>query len=363
MRCLALNARHPNDKSQAAMIKILHDRLSFPRTVLATFAVVIAAALTSFSQANDGPAKNNPYSPSPTTKVKQMTPPAVSTISTAAQVSISTVARHDSEIDIRPAVAKPAPRNVEVHSASPVDTYKIGAGDVVFVNLRNAANSSGYYTVRENGMIDFPLAGDKLVVTGRTANEVAEMLAAGIRLYAYPQIEVKVREYRSHKITVSGAVEQPGESSLQREAVPLYVICAQFGVDPKATTALVRRSDLAPVETFDLHDAASDKILIYPGNSVEFTSDIRTPAIVATGAYYIAGSVNSTGQKQFTIGVTLSQAIAASGGTKGNPKKALLRRRSDKGTLNVSEYNLQAIKGGKTPDPILSPGDVIEITN
>ena len=366
MRRLAPNAKHANDKLQPAMIKILHDRLSFPRTALATYTVVIAAALTSFSQANDGRAKNNPYFPSPTTKAKQVTPPVVSTISIAAQVSISTQPRQSGDIDIHPTIAMRTdkiPKNVEVRSASPVDIYKIAAGDVIFVNLKNAANSAGYYTVRENGMIDFPLAGDKLVVTGRTPNEVAEMLAAGITLYADAQVEVKVREYRSHKITVSGMVDQPGESSLQREAVPLYVICAQFGVDPKATTALIRRSDLAPVETFDLHDAASDKILIYPGNSVEFTSDIRTQAIVATGTYYIVGSVNSTGQKDLTIGVTLSQAITASGGTNGNPKKAVLRRRSDKGLLNVSEHNLRAIKDGKAPDPILLPGDMIEITN
>ena len=258
------------------MLQSLNNRLSFPRTVFATFAVLITAALTSFSQANDGRVKNNPYSPSPTTKAKQITPPVVPTISTAAQVSISSQPRQGSDIDIRPAVGMRTdrvPKYVEVHSASPVDTYKIGAGDVVFVNLKNAANSSGYYTVKENGMIDFPLAGDKIVVTGHTATEVARMLATGITLFRNPQVEVRVRDYRSHKITVSGMVEQSGDINLQREAVPLYVICAQAGVDTKANKALVRRSGGTQVEIFDLHSTDNDKILIFPGDALEFGRD------------------------------------------------------------------------------------------
>lgn len=323
------------------------------------------ATITTFSQTNGGQAKNNPYFPSPSTKAKKDDPPRVPVVPSS-QVSISTGARQNNTIEIRPAVAqrtyKPV-NNVEARLSSPVDIYKIGVGDIIYVNLKNAPNSSGYYTVKASGMIDFPLAGDKLVITGRTASEVAEMFAAGITLYPDPRVEVKVRDYRSHRITVSGMVEQSGESSIQREAIPLYVVCAQSGVDPKATTALVRRSDLTQAETFDLHDANSDRILIYPGNSVEFTADSRSAKLFTIGFYYIAGNVNSTGQKEFAAGMTLSQAIAASGGPKGNPKKATISRKGDKGILNVFEYDLRAIKGGKYADPMLAPGDMIEVNN
>lgn len=348
------------------MIYIVCNRLSFQKTAFTATAVLLTVfTATTFAQTDGSRTKNNPYFPSPNAKAKQEEPPRVP-VSHVARASVSTVARHDTEIEIRPAVAQrtyKTVKNVEARSSSPVDFYKIGVGDIVYVNLKNAANASGYYTVKTNGMIDFPLAGDKLVVTNRTADEVADMLAAGITLYADPRVEVKVREYRSHKISVSGMVEQSGESSLQREAVPLYVICAQSGVEAKATKAVVRRSDLAQIETFDLHDANSDKILIYPGDSVEFIADSRNAAPVTKGFYYIAGNVNSAGQKEFTPGMTLSQAILASGGAKGNPKKATIRRQSDNGPLNIAEHDLRAIKGGKTPDPILSPGDMIEIRN
>ena len=246
---------------------------------------------------------------------------------------------------------------------SPSETYKIGAGDILFVNIKNAANASGYYTVRVDGTIDFPLAGENLVVKDQTTEAVEDMLIAGIKLYSAPKVEVKVREFGSHKINVSGMVERPGERSIQREAIPLYVVRAESGVDSQATKAVIRQSDISKAETFDLRDVSSDKVLIYPGNSVEFTADGRNSVLANSGFYYIAGNVNSTGQKELTVGMTLFQAILASGGAKGNPKKAMIRRKSDNGTLNVAEYNLRAIKDGKAPDPVLSSGDMIEIIN
>lgn len=257
----------------------------------------------------------------------------------------------------------PIAQPVENTKASPIDIYRVGAGDVIYINLKNAANSSGYQTVRENGMIDFPLAGEKIVVTGRTSNEIAQMLASGITLYADPRVEVKVREYGSHKVKVSGSVDLTGEISLQREAVPLYVICAQAGVDPKANRAIVRRTGSGNVETYDLRDANNDKILIYPGNTVEFTAEARAAVVPVDKTYYISGSVRSAGQKELSGVTRLSQAIAAAGGVTGKPNKATIRHKSDTGSMTVSEYSLKAIKEGRSPDPSLSPGDTIEITN
>ena len=351
------------------MIQTFRNRLSFQGLAFRAFAVFFAlsaSVFTVFSQVNDGRTKNNPYFPSPVAKAKQDEPQRVPATTKVVQPLVAAVAKQDTQIDIRPSVTQqtyqPA-KTITEQPASSTDIYRVGVGDVIFINLKNAANSSGYYTVRENGMIDFPLAGEKIVVTGRTANEIAEMLASGITLYPDPRVEVKVREYGSHKIRVSGMVEFQGETSLQREAIPLYVICAQAGVEPKATKALVRRTDLGKVETFDLHDGASDKVLIYPGNSVEFTADVRTVTLPATGSYYVAGAVNSAGQKEISGTMRLSQAVAAAGGVKGNPNKATIRHKTDKGFFTVSKYNLRAIKDGKNPDPLLSPGDMIEITN
>ena len=140
-------------------------------------------------------------------------------------------------------------------------------------------------------------------------------------------------------------------------------IRAEAVVDPKATKAVITRAPLLKLETYDLRDANTDNVLIYPGNSVEFKSDGGNSRSSSLGFYFISGEIASPGQKELTSDLTLYQAVVASGGTKGDPKKAVIRRKNEKGVFSVAEHDLRAIKNGKAADPALSPGDVIEIRN
>jgi protein involved in polysaccharide export with SLBB domain len=256
-----------------------------------------------------------------------------------------------------------ASKPADALTVPPSEKYKVGVGDVLFVDLKNSPQGSGYYTVRRDGTIDYPLAGENVLVADQTAGFVAEMLAAGITLFPNPRVEVKVREYVSHQITVSGMVERPGNKVIQREAVPLYVIRAEAGVDVMAMKVSVKRTPDAKAETYDLRKPDTDNILIYAGNSVEFTSENGSSRNNVNGFFFISGEVVSAGQKEFISNLTLYQAVIAAGGVKGNPKKATIRRKNDKAVLSASDYNLRSIKEGKAVDPALFAGDIIEIRN
>lgn len=318
----------------------------FCRTLLAAL-LLGASCVAAIGQ------RNNPYSANPVggvgpdeQPVAQVRPQAKPLIEQA-----GSLARRTSQAAI-----------VET-STPPTYIYKIGIGDVLFVNLKNAQQAAGYYTVRRDGSIDFALAGESPSVVGKTVAEIEEALADAITLYPDPQIEVRVREYGSHKIKVTGMAERTGERSLLREALPLFAIRAQALVDSNATKVSIRRSETSKVETFDLRDEKTGDVLIYPGDSVEFTADGRRSVLATSDYFYISGEVNSAGQKPFTDGMTLLQAVTAAGGAKGNPKKATLRRKGPKGILNVADYDLRAIRGAKATDPVLLPGDMIEIFN
>ncbi len=253
-------------------------------------------------------------------------------------------------------------KNSESISRPLTEIYKIGAGDVLYINLKNSAHGSGYFTVQADGTIDFPLAGEKIIAAGKTIDIIENILASAIKLFPNPQVEAKVRQYASHRITVSGMVANAGEKSLQREAVPLYVIRAESGVRSQATKVLVTREKMVSVEIYDLREAKIDDVLIYPGNLVEFTDD-SGPALSGGGSYFIAGEVVMAGHKNLPYGLTLYQAVIASGGTIGDPKRAIVRRKNDKGLFKNTEHNLRSIRNGKSLDPILLSGDVIEIRN
>jgi polysaccharide export outer membrane protein len=338
-----------------------HFRILFPLLVLSLVTAMFASAQTTQN------GRNNPYSPSPVGGPMQNEQPVAPVPAKTGPTDITFVMQSpnssfvdDSRVDpVRMTIAQRTykiAKDAEARSRPATETYKIGVGDVLFVNLKNSAQGSGYYTVRPNGTIDYPLAGENVIVADQTAEALEDILASAIKLFPDPQIEVKVRQYSSHKITVSGLVSNAGVKNLQREAIPLYVIRAEAVADAKASRVTITRSPLQNVETYELRDPATDNVLILPGNTVEFTAP-------AAGYYFISGDVVSGGQKNIDSGMTLYQALAAAGGTKGDPKKAVLRRKNQNGMLAATEYNLRAIREGKSPDPGILAGDVIEIRN
>lgn len=250
-------------------------------------------------------------------------------------------------------------------SAPPTEIYKVGAGDILFISLQNAPpKDSTYFTVLNDGTIDYPLAGKLVSVAGLTTEEIEDLLREKITLYENPKISVRVRDYASHKINVLGLVENAGEKYLQREAIPLYVIKAEAVVQPRANQVVIRRAD-SQVETLNLSDTKTDEVLILPGDIVEFSSsqaDLQN--VSGSQFYFIGGAIAAPGQKAFHQGLTLSQAILAAGGLrKLNVKTVVVRRKNSEGLLVTTEYNLKGIKDGKVPDPLLEAGDTIEVGN
>ncbi len=331
---------------QSNLIKFQLPNLRLTPFALFMFSISISVA------SGQATTKNNPYSPSPEGKSKEK--PSQDEPSKSGPIQATFIMQN------RPSVAQRTfkiAKDAETRSLPPSEIYKVGIGDVLFVNLKNSAQGSRYCTVREDGTIDFPLAGENLIVADQMVDDIEEMLASGVTLFPDPQIEVKVREYSSHKITVSGMVDNPGDKSLQREAIPLFVIRSEAVVSPKATRVVIKRAPLLKLESYDLRAADTDNVLIYPGNTVEFIGESNSVA----GSYYIAGEINSGGQRELTAGLTLYQAVIASGGAKGEPKRATIRRKNDKGLFENTEYDLRLIKNGKIADPALQSGDVVEI--
>ncbi len=247
---------------------------------------------------------------------------------------------------------------------SPTEIYKIGQGDILFISLQNApSDKTNYFTVLSDGSIDYPLAGELVLVEGLITEEVEDLLREKIKLYKNPQVAVKVREFASHSYTVLGSVENAGEKFLQREAIPLYVIKAEAVVKSNAAAAIIKRLN-AETETVVLADQKSDDILIFPGDIIEFKPGVN-PVIAQTSQFYfIGGNINSVGQKEFHQGLTLTQAVLASGGLrKSGVKTVVIRRKNQDGLLASLEFDLNSIKKGKQVDPILQAGDTIEIVD
>ena len=123
----------------------------------------------------------------------------------------------------------------EIHLSSMRVTgaYRVVAGDLLEIELPpevrvdREASETGAATigikcrVQESGTVLLPMVGTQ-AVAGKTCNEIEELLAQayhdpGTRLKERPNVVVTVSEYRTVKVAVTGAVNQPGLHDLRSD--------------------------------------------------------------------------------------------------------------------------------------------------
>jgi protein involved in polysaccharide export with SLBB domain len=237
--------------------------------------------------------------------------------------------------------------------------YRVGIRDVLDIQLTDhPGRNSTLFTVLEGGVLEYPLADNPLVVSGMTPGEIATLLRQRIKIFENPTVAVTVRDYASHAVTISGLVAAPGTKVLRREAVPLYTVLAEALILPEAERATITRPGVAAIAV-DLKDANLAATLVFPGDVIKVAAAPAGP----TEFYFVGGEISSPGQKPYHAGLTLTQAILASGGTSATAgAKVRVSRQAADGRLVTEEYNLRKIQTGKTPDPILQNGDRVEVT-
>lgn len=273
------------------------------------------------------------------------------------------VKRQSAETENKPEVVitKEVTKKSVKKNLSPTEIYKVGLGDVLFINFQNSI--AKYYTVLPDGTIDYPPAGRLVSVQGLTADEIEDLLRGKTKL---SEINVKVREYISHKVEIKG-LATAGEQFLQFEAMPFFVIKANADVKKEATQVVIERPD-EEAKTLKLNDSETDSILIKSGDILTFGKIEKIEPIIAEEEketekeYYFAGAnICSGGKKEFHNGITLVQAVFDICGSFNNKLKDVVLTRKTKSNKFVSfKYNFKEILDGKITDPILQAGDMID---
>ena len=119
-----------------------------------------------------------------------------------------------------------------------VEEYLLGIGDAVQVNVWRNEDLSVGVTVRPDGKISVPLAGD-IVVDGKSAAEIAAKLEGILSDFIRnPKVTVIVTNPTSaefiHRIRVTGAVENQRSIPYRKGITVLDVILDAGGLTPFA---------------------------------------------------------------------------------------------------------------------------------
>jgi polysaccharide export outer membrane protein len=107
--------------------------------------------------------------------------------------------------------------------------YKIGAQDVVRIDVWKEPEISRITPVRPDGRISLPLLND-VQAAGLTPTQLAGIISEGLKKYiTNPQVTVGVTEINSRRIYVTGEVTKPGAFPLQPNMTVLQALTSSGG--------------------------------------------------------------------------------------------------------------------------------------
>lgn len=141
-------------------------------------------------------------------------------------------------------------RKVSITEVPPpaTDHTTLGPGDVLTVSVYGEEALSGDHRVAQDGTISFPLIG-RVEVTGLEPTEIADRIQRELRERQYlkdPNVSIYVIEYSSKRISVVGAVTNPGTFPLQPGMTVVQAISKAGGFTALADrngTAVTRKAN------------------------------------------------------------------------------------------------------------------------
>jgi len=235
--------------------------------------------------------------------------------------------------------------------------YRVGPGDILSIIVydhpeltipageqRSAAESGNL--VNPDGTIFYPYTG-RIRVEGQTVDEIRKTVTLLLSEFIKdPQIEVRVAQFNSKFVFVTGAVNKPGRVALRN--TPLTLIDAvqlASGFAPNANhheLQITRRNLTASVSSYDLLKSGdlSQNIVLRAGDLVHVPDD-------STQRVYVMGEVTRPGQVAMgSTRLTLTDVITEVGGIQESSADAagvfVIRPSSDSTKLaDVYQFDLR----------------------
>ncbi len=147
-----------------------------------------------------------------------------------------------------PAPAAPARTTTAAKPVVPASMpgYVIGPDDILQIVFWREKELSGDVVVRPDGRISLPLLND-VVAAGRTPDELrATLVSEASKYFGNPNPTVVVKEIRSRKVFITGAVEKPGPYVVTSPTTVLQLIALAGGLKEyadKKNSLVMRTTD------------------------------------------------------------------------------------------------------------------------
>lgn len=255
--------------------------------------------------------------------------------------------------------------NAGVMAAGGEDSYLIGSEDVLEIEAYNVEELKKTVRVNSQGEIALPLVGI-LQVKGLTTSEAEQMIARKLDKYVEETVvTVFVKEYKSQRISVVGAVKNPQVFSVTGQRTLIEMLMMAGGLEkeagaicyvirPTLKTNPVGRSETIVINLDDLLMSGDFSL-----NIPVFAGDVVN--VPKGGIFFVDGAVKMPGVYTMKGRTSLVQALAMA---QGVTSLALLDdvrifRDNGRGEREIIVADYDAIRDGTKQDIFLSENDIV----
>lgn len=245
------------------------------------------------------------------------------------------------------------------------DDYLVGPQDVLSLTVFNDDTlSRPALVIDADGTIDCPYIG-RQKVSGMTTRQIEEMLRRllGLRrddqgkvvggYLTNPNINISVKDFRSQRVNVMGAVRNPGYVELQGDPT-LTRALSQAGYPTPESGSYVQITHEDALATGgtpeprqeriarqEIENGRASRIRLRPGDSV---------FVPPADKFFISGEVKTVGQLALNQETTVQQAIIMAGGLtdRANQNRVRIRRVVDGKTVDIKAKDSTVVLPGDT---------------
>ncbi len=244
----------------------------------------------------------------------------------------------------------------------------VTAAEVKAAQARHEEDYPYLCRVSDKGTITLPAVGEMEVVGQSLAQIEAKVVEAyQEHVILRPSVFVRVSEYKTCKIYIAGAVEEPGVYELQADQMTISYLLTQAGGIAEAGAAVLR------IVRSDEGDQAQPPIIVpvAKGNIPyqDYALEEGDTVVVEPSQmplFSVLGLVQKPGNFDYEPGAqyNLTQAIAFAGGLDptAEPRYVTVYRLKQDGT--IVRIPFQLVKDGEFTDVLgtpIRPGDVVAI--
>lgn len=245
------------------------------------------------------------------------------------------------------------------------DDYLIGTDDVLEIEAYNVEELKKTVRVNSDGEIGLPLVGI-LHVKGLTTSEAEKLIASRLDKYVEETlVTVFVKEYKSQRISVIGAVNKSQVFAVtgQRYLLDMLMMAEGLSKDAGAICYIIRplsktnSQNRSETVVIDL-----DELLINGNLSLNvpvFAGDVIN--VPKGGIFFVDGSVRMPGVYTMKGRTSLSQALSMAQGVNSDADLTDIRifRENGRGDRDTVIADYDAIRTGEQADILIAENDII----